>query len=73
MKALEGVQPSTSMRSGVGVGGSLAGTQQPRSPVAPNSPSAKGFSKSGKGATTRPMGATLPVSTFVQHHFVTVV
>ena len=65
VKVLEGAQPSTTMKSQAGLGGgSLAATQQ-RGPATPGSPSQqtmKGFNKSGKGMTGRPMGATLPVS-----------
>ncbi len=65
VKVLEGAQPSTTMKSQAGLGGgSLAATQQ-RGPATPGSPSQqtmKGFNKSGKGMTARPMGATLPVS-----------
>ena len=65
VKLLEGAQPSTTMKSQAGLGGgSLAATQQ-RGPATPGSPTQqtmKGFNKSGKGMTARPMGATLPVS-----------
>lgn len=65
MKVLEGAQPSTTMKSQAGLGGgSLAATQQrgPATPSSPNQQTTKGFNKSGKGMTARPMGATLPVS-----------
>jgi len=65
VKVLEGAQPSTTMKSQAGLGGgSLAATQQrgPATPGSPNQQTMKGFNKSGKGMTARPMGATLPVS-----------
>ena len=64
VKVLEGPVASTTMRSQAGGGpGSLAPTQQRASttPGSPNQQSTKGFHKMAKG-TTRPMGATLPVS-----------
>ncbi|KAL0053856.1 hypothetical protein WJX82_000103 [Trebouxia sp. C0006] len=63
VKVLEGAQPSTTMKSQAGLGGgSLAATQQrgPATPGSPNQQTMKGFNKSGKGMTARPMGATLP-------------
>ena len=66
VKVLEGAQPSSTMRSQAGgMGeGSLAATQQ-RSTTLPGSPTQKAFNKTAKGATTtttKPKGATLPVS-----------
>ena len=62
VRLLEGVQPSTSTKSGAGVGGGgcLPATQQ-HSPTLPNSPIGKGLTKTVKGSTIRPMGAALPV------------
>ena len=65
VKVLEGAQPSTTMKSQAGLGGGSLATTQQRGPATPGSPSQqtmKGFNKSGKGMTGRPMGATLPVS-----------
>ncbi len=65
MKVLEGAQPSTTMKSQAGLGGgSLAATQQRglATPGSPTQQTTKGFNKSGKSTTARPMGATLPVS-----------
>lgn len=55
------------MRSQAGpAGGSLSGTQQ-RTPTLPGSSTQKGFNKTAKG-TTKPMGATLPVSACIALH-----
>ncbi len=65
VKVLEGAQPSTTMKSQAGLGGgSLAATQQRglATPGSPTQQTTKGFNKSGKSTTARPMGATLPVS-----------